>query len=278
MQLPDARQFPRVERPGIGLESSNRLLMALLSLWWLFAALALALFLRSNVGKGWVGESVVRLNARFRLDKGTYHRFHNVTLFTPDGTTQIDHVLVSRFGVFVIETKNMQGWIFGRQSDAWWTQSIYFNKRRFQNPLRQNFKHVKALESVLAVPAQTLHSVVAFVGSATLKTELPRNVTQGAGFVSYVQSFTEPVFDDQEIDRLVAALKAGRLAPTAATHRAHVQALKRRDDPAAAELCPKCGSALVLRTAMRGEGSGKRFWGCSAFPSCRYTRPSTGAA
>lgn len=36
-----------------------------------------------------------------------------------------------------------------------------------------------------------------------------------------------------------------------------------------APLCPKCGAPMVLRTAMRGERAGKRFWGCSRYPSCR---------
>ena len=216
----------------------------------------------------------MNLAARFQLDRETYHRFRNVTLPTPDGTTQIDHVLVSRFGVFVIETKNMQGWIFGKEHDARWTQSIYGHKQAFQNPLRQNFKHGKALESVLGVPSETLHSVIAFVGSATLKTKMPPEVTVGTGFVSYVRSFTEPVFGDREVDRLVAALKAGRLAPTLATRRAHVEGLRRRDDPAAPQLCPRCGNALVLRTVTRGERAGNTFWGCSTYPGCRYTRPS----
>jgi Nuclease-related domain len=59
-------------------------------------------------GQGLLGELLVRLLAQFMLDKNTYHRVHNVTLLSPDGTTQIDHVFVSRFGIFVLETKYMQ--------------------------------------------------------------------------------------------------------------------------------------------------------------------------
>lgn len=115
--------------------------------------------------------------ARLMLDKGTYHRVHNVTLPTRDGTTQIDHILVSCFGVFVLETKNMRGWIFGGEKQAQWTQKLYKHTLKFQNPLRQNFKHVKVIEATLQIPPDMIHSVVVFVGGSTFKTDMPSNVT-----------------------------------------------------------------------------------------------------
>ena len=39
-----------------------------------------------------------------------------------------------------------------------------------------------------------------------------------------------------------------------------------------AKICPRCGSMLVLRTAKKGTNAGKQFWGCSAFPKCRYVK------
>ncbi|WP_273649596.1 topoisomerase DNA-binding C4 zinc finger domain-containing protein, partial [Pseudomonas aeruginosa] len=53
------------------------------------------------------------------------------------------------------------------------------------------------------------------------------------------------------------------------THREHVQNLKRRSDPTAERQCPKCGSALLIRTVKSGAKAGQQFWGCSAFPKCR---------
>lgn len=123
----------------------------------------------------------------------------------------------------------MKGWIFGKERDAYWTQSIYGNKRRFQNPLRQNYKHVKALEELLKVPAETVHSVIAFVGDAELKTEMPPNVTQGRRFIRYVQQFDETVFTRLQVEVLLERLQDGRLPPTLATHRTHVQNLKNRE-------------------------------------------------
>ena len=112
------------------------------------------------------------------LPPSTYRSFHDIMLPTPDGMTQIDHVFVSRFGVFVVETKNMGGWIFGEPNQHRWTQVLPGGrKQQFQNPLRQNHRHVKAVEEALGartLPEGTVRSVVAFVGEAELKIDATR--------------------------------------------------------------------------------------------------------
>ena len=236
---------------------------------WLIPIIVVVSILKSPWGKGQMGELFVRFMLRLRLDKTVYLPLHNVTLATLDGSTQIDHVLVSRFGIFSIETKNMQGWIFGSERQAEWTQKIFKRSFRFQNPLRQNYKHTRALEATLQVPPETIHSVIVFVGGSTFKTEMPANVTYGGGCVRFILSFTQPVFDTRQVQRLVQQLQTGRLAPTRATHTAHVQQLKERHNPQAERKCPQCGSAMALRTAKSGANAGKQFWGCSTFPRCR---------
>lgn len=236
---------------------------------WLVPLMLLVGLLKSPWAKGYIGELLVRLFAYWQLDKQTYRRLHNVTLTTPDGTTQIDHVFVSHFGIFVLETKNMNGWIFGSEQQAQWTQKLYKQSFRFQNPLRQNYKHLKALEATLGVAPEHLHSVIVFVGGSTFKTPMPANVTEGIGFIRYIKSFREPVFSEAEVAALLRALQEGRRAPTLATHREHVQNLKRRSDPTAERKCPKCGSPMLIRTLKTGPKAGQQLWGCSAFPKCR---------
>lgn len=236
---------------------------------WFVPLMLLLGLLKSPRAKGHTGELLVRLFAHWQLDKQVYRRLHNVTLTTPDGTTQIDHVFISRFGVFVLETKNMNGWIFGGEQQAQWTQKLFKQSFRFQNPLRQNYKHLKALEATLGIAPEYLHSVITFVGDSTFKTPMPANVTEGNGFIRYIKSFREPVFSEAEVDALVCVLIDGRRAPTLATHREHVQNLKRRSDPTAERKCPKCGSALVIRAVKSGPKAGQQFWGCSTFPKCR---------
>jgi restriction system protein len=46
--------------------------------------------------------------------------------------------------------------------------------------------------------------------------------------------------------------------------------------PLSEKLCPKCGADLVLRTAQKGPNPGQKFWGCSNFPKCKFTKPLKG--
>ncbi|AWY44272.1 nuclease [Pseudomonas putida] len=242
------------------------------ALRWFIPPLLLIGLLQLRWVKGHIGELLVRLVARCRLDKRIYRRMHNITLNTIDGTTQIDHVFLSPYGVFVVETKNKSGWIFGSERQSQWTQKLYKKTFTFQNPLRQNYKHLKALQTTLGVELEHLHSVVTFVGSSTFKSVMPENVTQGSGFIRYIKSFKQQVFTEAEVEALVQALQSGRRPPSLATHREHVQNLKRRNDPTAERKCPKCGSALLIRTVKSGPNAGQQFWGCSMFPKCRVTQ------
>ncbi|WP_122428137.1 nuclease-related domain-containing protein [Pseudomonas viridiflava] len=201
---------------------------ALNMLIWLVPAVLFVAFLKSPWAKGQIGEFWIRLFTYWKLDRAVYRRLHNVTLDTADGTTQIDHVFISPFGIFVLETKNMSGWIFGGEKQPQWTQKIYRRTYKFQNPLRQNYKHLKALETTLGVSLEHIHSVVSFVGESTFKTAMPANVTQGIGYIPYIRSFQQPVFSDVQVDILMQTLLRSRRAPTRATHREHVQNLKRR--------------------------------------------------
>lgn len=237
---------------------------------WLFALLLLAGLLRSPRVKGCRGELRVRLLAYWLLDRRIYRRLHNVTLLTPDGSTQIDHVFLSPFGIFVLETKNMSGRICGDERQPQWTQQFPRQSFHFQNPLRQNYRHLKALETVLGIAPEHLHSVVVFVGGGHFATPMPANVVRGTAFVEYIRSFRQPVFDAAEVDALLRVLRDARQAPSLATHRRHVQSLKQRN-AGARQHCPACGSPMVLRTARSGPRAGQQFWGCSAYPRCRTT-------
>ncbi|MFT3755372.1 MAG: nuclease-related domain-containing protein [Pseudoxanthomonas sp.] len=227
--------------------------------WWLIPVAGFATLLKTPLAKGFFGELAVRISAKFRLNKHVYRAIHNATLRTTDGTTQIDHIFVSPYGIFVVETKNMKGWIFGSEHDKQWTQRIYMHSSRFQNPLHQNYKHTKTLEALLEVPPKTIHSIVTFVGDSTFKTDMPPNVTRGGGFIRYIKSFKNPVFTTSQIDDLARRIQQESLAPSLATHREHVRHLQQRANPNKPRSCPKCGNPMVLRTAKSGSNAGREF-------------------
>lgn len=82
--------------------------MILSVIWYLIPIFIFAVVIKSAWLKGILGEWLVNLLIKFYLDKNVYYLIKNVTLATEDGTTQVDHIIVSKFGIFVIETKNMR--------------------------------------------------------------------------------------------------------------------------------------------------------------------------
>lgn len=222
-----------------------------------------------SIIKGFVGEQTVRFGCWAKLDSGVYRRLHNITLQTDNGTTQIDHVIVSRYGIFVIETKHYDGWIFGSEKDRQWTQTFGRKKFRFQNPLHQNYKHIKALSDATGIDKECFHSIVFFSGESTFKTEMPANV-MNRGFTRYIKQFKTALFTDGEVDDIIERLSSERMARTLATRRKHIRSVKERYE--STDTCPKCGQALVERTVRNGPRQGAKFLGCSGYPKCRFTR------
>lgn len=200
--------------------------------WPMVLALALGLlsaWLRSAAFKGWLGEYLVRRWLAQDLDPAQYRCVHNATVRLDDGsTTQIDHVVLSRYGIFVLETKHLKGWIFGGEKQRTWTQTLFKHRCSFQNPLHQNWRHVKALEALLQVPLQHLHSGVVFTAECTFKTAMPAHVTQGRACTRWIRGYTQAIWSAEEVAALAAALAQQRLAPTRATHREHVADLQAR--------------------------------------------------
>lgn len=241
--------------------------------WFLIPLAILVAVVKTPWFKGIFGEFIINLSAKLFLDKEQYHLIKNVTLPTEDGSTQIDHIIVSKFGVFVVETKNMKGWIFGNPNQKTWTQKIYKHTSKFQNPLHQNYKHTKTLESLLGLTDQQIHSVIVFIGDSTFKTDMPENVTYCGGYLRYIKSKTQSVLTESEVNEITSKIEGGRLTPSFKTNRehvAHARNIVAKKESNNSKLCPKCGRSMVAREVKKGQNIGKKFLGCSGFPKCRY--------
>jgi len=210
----------------------------LLQFWWLFALLVILAICRLPSVKGWIGELIVNIVAKLFLDKKTYHLIKNITLPTENGTTQIDHIIVSKYGVFVVETKNYRGWIYGDEKQTEWTQVIYKVKSKFQNPLRQNYKHTKTLQEALDFSTYKIFSVIVFIGDCQFKTKMPENVTKGYGYIRYIKSKREELLSESDVQKIIDIIQSGRLVPSIKTHINHVKHVKELKDNNHAKYLP----------------------------------------
>ncbi len=221
-----------------------------------------------NSFKGWFGEVKSSFKMWLSLDSNIYHKFHNLIVPFLNGSSQIDHVIVSKYGVFIVETKNKKGWIFGSEFEPVWTQTIYQSKFKFQNPLRQTYRQKKVLANFLQIPESAIIDVVYFIGDCSFRTPMPPNVIN-AGLSSFIKSHRELLLTDQEMDKSLYLLKQLKQNSNI-TNRNHIKSLNDRYN--SDTVCPKCGSALVERTARQGHTSGTKFLGCSSYPKCRFTK------
>lgn len=194
----------------------------------------------------------------------------NDLLFQSGGySTQIDHIVISVYGVFVIETKYYKGWICGGENSEFWTQNIYGHKYELRNPLRQNQGHVKAIMRLLSdfgtIP---IYNIVAFSHQASLKVDRLLPVMHWNQIVPYIRRYKEPCISEERVTEIYDTLLTANVTDKDA-RKNHISNVKRnqirRNIAVANGKCPLCGGALVLRNGRYG-----RFYGCSNYPKCTY--------
>jgi hypothetical protein len=198
------------------------------------------------------------------------YRVINDLLLQPCGhSTQIDHVVVSVYGIFVIETKYYQGWIYGGENSEFWTQNIYGHKNQLRNPLWQNQGHIKAIARLLEDPGMIpIYNIVAFSRQATLKLDRTLPVMYWRQIVPYIKRHKDAVMSESYADEIYNKLVAANVTDSDA-RKQHVKSVRqnqqRRNVSVANGKCPRCGGNLVLRDGRYG-----RFYGCSNYPKCKY--------
>ena len=199
-------------------------ILALVALLLLLSGIAIGRFLgfRANLGEALVANAI---STQF---KRPHLLLNNVTFQTDNGTTQIDHVVVADTGIFVIETKHYSGWIFGGPNDSQWTQVIYKKKSRFQNPIRQNYGHVKILQSLFTLSADVFIPVVVFAGDAEFKSDLGPTVLSLDGLVSYMSADRAVLFDERKMAYMVGRIEMKRMRRSLETDEYHLNSVRHR--------------------------------------------------
>ena len=216
-------------------------------------------------------------------------------------TSEIDVVYITQKGIFVFESKNYSGWIFGDEKSLYWTAMLpNKQKNRFYNPIRQNRTHLKWLQNYVgeSVP---LFSIIVFSERCELKkVELESTdvkvIKRDRTYAAVREIWDSHEDAVEEVDALYEILKV-LTSVDAAVKAAHIADIERKykkpevvikpdssvytqvEQKAEEQMpelddmvCPRCGKELILRIAKKGPNAGKQFYGCSGFPNCRYVK------
>lgn len=198
-----------------------------------------------------------------------YHEISDVIIPTKYGTTQIDHVVVSPYGIFVIETKNYSGWIFGSNNSKKWKQTFKTGSHYFYNPIKQNWAHIYALSELLNLYIKSFKPVVVFSDEATLNVESTTPVINMHELKSHILGFTQKLFAPEQVEEIYNVIDKQDLDGTDIEQQ-HIQTVKnkiaKQNETIAQGKCPRCGGKLILRNGKYGQ-----FYGCSNYPRCRFT-------
>ncbi|GAB6111670.1 nuclease-related domain-containing protein [Desulfomicrobium salsuginis] len=190
-RLEDARPFATAAAPWLA---------------FIVAVIAVAALLTSRRNRERRAARQTRKLAAALLDPATYRQFHDVTFQTREGAVHIDHVLVSPFGVFVIQSMDERGEIAGKAFDPDWTRTFRDETIKFPNPLRPNFNRKLALGNLAGIGEDKLFSVIAFTDEAKFAHPMPDNVTRGKGLADYVASRNTPILAESDIAAVAARI------------------------------------------------------------------------
>ena len=144
--------------------------------------------------RGFMGEFWVKTELN-KLPKDKYIVLNNIMIRSSKGSHQIDHIVVSKYGIFVIEMKNYYGLITGDEYKDKWTQYLGKNKYYFNNPIHQNYGHIKALEELLQMDNDKFISIICISNQANVKVTA-KNVTQLDFLNGLIKSYNTEIIDE----------------------------------------------------------------------------------
>ena len=200
-------------------------------------------------------------------------------------TTEIDLLYVTAKGIFVIESKNYSGYIFGSEQNQNWTVTLFagqnwmkqnkIEKHHFYNPIRQNRSHIQNLRRFLGKEIP-MFSVIVFSSRCELKEiniSSPDVLVCQQGklpaAIRKIWNENPDILSEQEIESICAQLSR-QTNQSEEVKQQHVEAINRHLNDTTT--CPWCGGELVLRTAKQGKNAGHQFYGCSNYPRCKFIK------
>ena len=219
--------------------------------------------------RGELGERNVRRILSY-LPGEDYIVLNDVLLPAGASTNQLDHIVVSVYGIFVIETKNYSGKLYGGKSSDKWTQYLGGQQYELYNPILQNRGHVHAVSTFLRIDSRYLIPLVVFTGSAEIKAPLGNCAVYSESLYQRILQYRTPLLSHDQMYSYARRLDKA-MEENSSTKRMHInnvrESIYRKNEEIKNGNCPICDGYLTLRHGKYGQ-----FWGCSNYPNCRYTR------
>lgn len=217
--------------------------------------------------KGKVGEKEV---ANVLTNINGYNRIINNILINDNGKSrQIDHIAITEYGVFVIETKNYKGVIYGDAKHNEWTQYINRKGYKFNNPIHQNYAHVKVVAGILNISEENIYNVVVFTSNSRLKVKKQNDIIIHTNKLIETITKKDKIFKTFDIDKSYHDLLENRITNQEII-KEHNEDVKHyveyKNELAESGTCPRCYGELIKRKGRKGY-----FMGCSNYPKCKYT-------
>lgn len=196
-------------------------------LFLLFLILIPILNIYKSKIKGLIGEKTVA-SILYLLDKSEYKIINNIVLKYGNYTTQIDHIVISDFGIFVIETKNYKGWILGYENSEYWTQVIFRRKEKFYNPIRQNLSHIRALKNCLCEFTNIEYkSIIAFSTNADIKVNTTTDVVYSNKLNPTIKKYSKINLTQKEKEEIFQKINEQNLYKTY-DKKQHIKSIKEK--------------------------------------------------
>ncbi len=158
------------------------------------------------MGQSRVGRALVSA-----LERKHYTVLNHVILPRDGGTMQLDHVVISKFGIIVIMTEFHRGWISGTEFQEQWTKSRFKRSAKFPNPMHENYLNVQMLARILQLPDSKIHSIVVFTGHRGFKQSMPGNVLPAEKVIPYIRRRRLKILTEEQTTQALARIDRVRL-------------------------------------------------------------------
>lgn len=194
---------------------------------------------------------------------------NDVILCDPDTgmSSQIDHIFICSAGIYVIETKNYSGDVYGDDGQREWTQNLVGGRtqNKIPSPVKQNATHIYLVNKLTGNQYHTDGAVVFVQGNTQhINSSSVKTISQLRTMLENLQRcrLLSPNEIQDAYQKLIQNRDSYQITPED-----HIRNIRKMQTDIAHNICPRCGGKLVLRNGKNGQ-----FYGCSNFPKCKFTK------